>query len=424
MSSLLNVILVVCLALTNLSPFVQSRKSLFQVPSTDDKDSLCGEPEVMHSGYINELFYVFYESQANIPQHKVPVVLWLSGGPGCSGLIAMLFENGPCSVGEANTDATVNPFTWTKVAHVIYIDQPRGTGLSAPRGTIEGWKEEDAIGDLLVFVDAFFTKYSTFAENDLYIFGESYGGHYVPDIAHRLMHSNLSVRSNLRGIGIGNGLVSPEATYDTMLDYAISASKDFLTPSVRDLVAECDDAVVSCQTQANEGEDQCTKTYVCDDLAEKVICKAHEKDMNHYDLRAPCYKDMFQLCYKFRPLFQFVNRRSTLKYLGVEGQTWSLCNNEVFFGHMASDWYSESDHKVADLLNNNIRVLVYAGDQDLVCNWMSQEKWTREMTWKHTSDFAAVPLTAWHFLEKDIGMGRSYGGLTFLRLYNAGHVSL
>lgn len=54
-----------------------------------------------YSGYINitsnsggkSLFYWFVESQNN--PSADPVVLWMQGGPGCSGLIGFFQENGP-----------------------------------------------------------------------------------------------------------------------------------------------------------------------------------------------------------------------------------------------------------------------------------------------------------------------------------------
>ncbi|ANB12082.1 carboxypeptidase C [Sugiyamaella lignohabitans] len=56
-----------------------------------------------YSGYINvgpsnedHMFYWFFESR-NKPQTD-PVVLWLTGGPGCSSLEALFFENGPCKL--------------------------------------------------------------------------------------------------------------------------------------------------------------------------------------------------------------------------------------------------------------------------------------------------------------------------------------
>ncbi len=42
------------------------------------------------------LFYWFFPSQSQPTQD--PLVLWMTGGPGCSGELALFFENGPYTV--------------------------------------------------------------------------------------------------------------------------------------------------------------------------------------------------------------------------------------------------------------------------------------------------------------------------------------
>lgn len=47
------------------------------------------------------LFYWFFESRTN-PQTD-PLVLWLTGGPGCSSELALLYENGPFLINNTDT---------------------------------------------------------------------------------------------------------------------------------------------------------------------------------------------------------------------------------------------------------------------------------------------------------------------------------
>lgn len=65
------------------------------------------------------MFYFFFESR----QSKAdPVVIWLTGGPGCSSELAMFYENGPFHVAN-NLSLTWNDFGWDKVS------PRRGTGV-------------------------------------------------------------------------------------------------------------------------------------------------------------------------------------------------------------------------------------------------------------------------------------------------------
>lgn len=54
--------------------------------------------EKWYSGLVDmdkgdDMFYWWFEAR-NAPE-KAPVVLWLTGGPGCASEIALFYENGP-----------------------------------------------------------------------------------------------------------------------------------------------------------------------------------------------------------------------------------------------------------------------------------------------------------------------------------------
>eukprot|EP01084_Bolivina_argentea_P106693 190871_1 len=67
-----------------------------------------------YSGYLDatsshHLHYWFQESQ-NDPAND-PVVLWLNGGPGCSSLDGLLYEQGSIHVYD-NATLWNNPYSW------------------------------------------------------------------------------------------------------------------------------------------------------------------------------------------------------------------------------------------------------------------------------------------------------------------------
>lgn len=57
------------------------------------------------------MFYFFFESRTNKAD---PVVIWLTGGPGCSSELALFYENGPFTVSN-NSSLSWNEFGWDKV---------------------------------------------------------------------------------------------------------------------------------------------------------------------------------------------------------------------------------------------------------------------------------------------------------------------
>lgn len=64
----------------------------------------------------------------------IPLVIWLTGGPGCSSTLALLSENGPCKVNDDGATTKINPYSWTESAHVLWLDQPADVGYSYGQG--------------------------------------------------------------------------------------------------------------------------------------------------------------------------------------------------------------------------------------------------------------------------------------------------
>merc|ERR1719384_2733309 len=148
------------------------------------------------------LFFWFFEKRStsvtpgvNVEEisedpSAAPLVIWLTGGPGCSSSLALLTENGPCSVEDDGETTKVNPYSWTESANVLWLDQPADVGYSYGQGNDSN--EEMISEDAYYFLQAFFMSDagSKYKDSPLFIVGESYGGHYAPAIAHRISRGN------------------------------------------------------------------------------------------------------------------------------------------------------------------------------------------------------------------------------------------
>ncbi|GMY38756.1 serine carboxypeptidase-like 18 isoform X5, partial [Fagus crenata] len=175
-------------------------------------------PFKLETGYIGvgeldevQLFYYFIESERS-PKDD-PLLLWLTGGPGCSGLSALVYEIGPLSFNYANSSGNkptflLNAYSWTKVANIIFLDAPVGTGFSYAINW-EGYNTSDtsSAARTYEFLRKWLMTHSTFLSNPLYIAGDSYTGMIAPIIVQEIWNGNEVGNEppmNLKGYVLGN----------------------------------------------------------------------------------------------------------------------------------------------------------------------------------------------------------------------------
>ncbi|KAF2863773.1 carboxypeptidase 4 [Piedraia hortae CBS 480.64] len=158
----------------------------------------------------NKLFFWFFPSQN--PAAKDEITIWLNGGPGCSSMDGLLQENGPF-LWQSGTYAPVsNPYSWTNLTNMIYIDQPVGTGFStaAPGAPANIKSEKDVADNFMGFWKNFFDTFDLHGRK-VYITGESYAGQYIPYIAHYMLEKNDTQYFNVKGIQINDPSVNDDS---------------------------------------------------------------------------------------------------------------------------------------------------------------------------------------------------------------------
>ncbi|TBU46827.1 alpha/beta-hydrolase [Dichomitus squalens] len=183
--------------------------------------SFAGNIPVNRTGHPNDtlFFWAFEKVGANgsltAPadvNNTDPWIIWLQGGPGSSGMIALTTENGPVHV-LPNGSWVFNNFSWNNLADTIWIDQPVGTGFSTADTT--GYvSDEDQTGqDFVGFLSNLVQVFPSLATRPLYLSGESYAGTYIPYITKHLFQTpNPPVK--LRKITIGDGSLGSQATVE------------------------------------------------------------------------------------------------------------------------------------------------------------------------------------------------------------------
>ena len=149
----------------------------------------------------------YWFTQSTTDTYNAPLTFWTNGGPGCSGLIGFFTEQGPFRP-EADGSLSLNEYAWNKLSNMVFIESPAGVGFSYSDD-----KDDNTIGDEQTAIDnynliqAFLVKFPEYKNNSLYISSESYGGHYMPQLAKVIVDENskgLNNHLNFKGFAVGN----------------------------------------------------------------------------------------------------------------------------------------------------------------------------------------------------------------------------
>ncbi|CAN6650659.1 vacuolar serine-type carboxypeptidase Atg42p [Trichomonascus vanleenenianus] len=406
------------------SHVVTKRELPNHVLKVTDPGSLGVDTVQQYSGYLdvedgkNHLFFWFFESR-NDPATD-PVVLWLSGGPGCSSIgTALFFEMGPSFIEDSSLALIRNNYAWNNNASMIYLDQPVGTGFS--------WSDEsgtpvdtslEASKDVTAFLELFYEQFPQYKELPFHIATESYGGHYGPTFA-SAVHNNSNL--HLDSLLVGNGLVDPLEQYPKYYDFACEVN-DILNAS------DCNTMksnISTCLAMLNDCYSNVSNNSACADAAEYCdytqLYPYVETGMNLYDYKTPCVGPE---CYQSLVyVSEWLNEKPVQEAIGAKDMNFTSCNNVVNGAFETSgDKALHFQQYVSQLLDDDIPVLIYAGDLDFICNWVGNWAWVENLAWEGSAQFSTASNETFEVSGKAAGELANYDKFTFLRVYQAGHM--
>ncbi|XP_055815115.1 serine carboxypeptidase-like 40 [Solanum dulcamara] len=387
---------------------------------------LPGQPPVkfqQYGGYVtvNEsagraLFYYFSEAENS---KSLPLLLWLNGGPGCSSMaFGAMEELGPFRVNSDGKTLHRNRYAWNRAANV-FLESPAGVGFSYTNTSsdLNTTGDSRTANDNVVFLLNWLERFPEYKNRDFYISGESYAGHYVPQLAHAILkHNKLANKTliNLKGIIIGNAVINDDTDTIGMFEYFASHA----------LIS--DETYHDIQNSCYEYNYNKTK---CDGAAE--ITNKNLKHLDIYNIYYPLCKDGNLTKYP-KPqsplpidpcsdhyVHAYLNRRDVQDALhaNVTNITydWEACSNSLFYN------LKDSPVNIVPLLKeslaNGLRVWIFSGDTDGRVPVTSSKRSIQAMNL--TVD---QPWRSWLNGGEVGGYVETYkGGLTFATVRGAGH---
>ncbi|KAA1475365.1 alpha/beta-hydrolase [Dentipellis sp. KUC8613] len=402
------------------------------------KSDFCDTTVAAYTGYIDieakHIFFYFFESRSD--PAKDDVIFWTNGGPGCSSSLGLFMELGPCRVTNATT-AEFHPESWNSNANIFFVDQPVGVGFSYAEYGEHVDTSEEAAQDIAAFVALFFENFPSFKGRAFHMAGESYGGRYVPLFASAVYDQNAALVAagltpiNLTSAMIGNGLTDHLTSLISYFDMTCTPAS---VPPVLD---------ISTCTRMKKAVPRCEKwvTKACIDQFDHMNCEAAAEfcsneffapftasGLNPYDISKPCDGAIADtLCYPVtKVISKYLDNTNVRSLLGVDPavpQNFSSCSNTVATAFaLAGDMLHDSTEYVAALLERDVKVLIYVGDYDWICNWVGNERWSLALDWSGKAAFSSQELRTWEVDGQVAGKTRAANGFTFATVHGAGHM--
>jgi carboxypeptidase C (cathepsin A) len=122
--------------------------------------------------YLIFIFHIRFVESINDPKTD-PLAFWTNGGPGCSGLIGFLTEQGPFKP-NADNSLSFNKYAWNQVSNMVFIEAPAGVGYSYstnPKADYTTGDSQTAL-DNYNLIQAFLKRFPEYQSNELHITSE------------------------------------------------------------------------------------------------------------------------------------------------------------------------------------------------------------------------------------------------------------
>ncbi|KAJ9552441.1 hypothetical protein OSB04_016486 [Centaurea solstitialis] len=306
----------------------------------DKISTLPGQPEGVdfdqYSGYVTvdpsagrALFYYFVESPTD--SSTKPLVLWLNGGPGCSSMIGAMAELGPFRVNSDGKTLFRNNYAWNNVANVLFLESPAGVGFSYSNTTsdYDNAGDKKTADDAYIFIVNWLERFPQYKTRDFYITGESYAGHYVPQLAYKILLNNKNTNQtviNIKGSAIGNAWIDDETTYKGLFDH-------WWTHALNSDATH--DAIIKYCNFSNFS----SSTDMCEDTFDKAIDEMGDIDI--YNIYAPiCLNydqknasgtgsiNVFDPCWE-DILISYLNDSVVQKAFHARPTSWDTCSGDT-----------------------------------------------------------------------------------------------
>ena len=327
--------------------------------------------------------------------------------------------------------------------NVLYIDVPYDSGFSRV-GDESDWirNRTDFVECMKDFWKKFVVERPEYKDRDIYFTGISYAGHWTPYIARAIYELGAKVR----GVSIGNGWMDAATAYREFPDFAY-LMRNYTNFDLEDYeryrgYSELCEHVLKrgvqpyvvnrtyfCEFRSylylvgwlvDKGDCFSTKDiYTCRNSTgpeSEEIKKLHKKISKENFLRE---KTIFHNPYSEdkESLLSgsFFEHPAVQKELGIN-MTYNSMSNPALYAMREVGQHQSSLKDITYLVQRGIKMLIYHGDMDFICNVRQGEVAMAKMPWKGQKEWNQMDYEQCKF-----GWCKELFNLRFVKFKGAGH---
>ncbi|KAG9132257.1 hypothetical protein Leryth_020555 [Lithospermum erythrorhizon] len=410
-----------------------------QSVSNEDGSESWGYAEVRPKAHM---FWWYYKSpyRKDDPSKPWPIILWLQGGPGGSGVAIGNFKE----VGPLDANLKPRNSTWLTKGDLLFVDNPVGTGFSYVEDTNLLVKtDEEAAADLTTLLIKIFNGNETLQKSPLYMVAESYGGKYAVTLGLSALKAieDGKLKMKLGGLALGDTWISPEDfvfSWGPLLKSVSRLDKNGLQKS-NSLAQKIRQQIGS--NQFEEASDTWNK------LENQISADSNSVDFYNFMLDSDM--DPVSAATLSSELHQNIALKKYSRYLNslraspggtvdIDGLmngairdklkiipdnfTFGSQSNSVF-NSFGGDFMKPRIKEVDDLLARGVNVTIYSGQLDVICSTMGTEAWVEKLKWDGLQTFLNMRRTPLYCNGEGMikGFSKSYKNLHFYWILGAGH---
>ncbi|XP_018898455.2 venom serine carboxypeptidase-like [Bemisia tabaci] len=354
----------------------------------------------------SNLFFWLFKSQRGNWQER-PLVVWLSGGPGTSSLVGLLFEQGPYKLTESNT-LKRRRITLNRDYNMLFIDNPIGAGFSYT-SIDSGYArtDQDTVLSLYEGLSQLYQLFPALRRTKLFFYGNSYAGKSAFGIGCKIHEMNeVSVlKMPLAGVMVSSAFMS---ALDMMYHAAHLQGLSLIDSKTADAFKMEEDRIRNSIKAGDTAQAYDDYSRYLGVIAKTTGLRYLLDFVNDETRGSGAERD-------------FLNDAETKRMLHVGDRPYQ--SSKETKGHMRAELMTSGRSWLEKLLStDDVPILIFSGTLDLYAPYYLSLKLYDSLRWPRAREYSTAKRCPFRIGDRVAWYSKTTGTFTEVLVRNAGHL--